>query len=88
MRYNSFKMRLRISRIGMNVHYPLLPARPHDLPLRDDLIEEFQGVLLADKGFIDDFRQYELAKKKGVELLARPRTNMTVRLPAPLRRIG
>ena len=88
MRYYGFKMGLRISRIGMIVHYPLLPARPHDLQLLDDLIEEFQGVLLADKGFIDDFRQHELAKKKGVELLVPPRKNMKVRLPAPLRRSG
>ena len=88
MRDYGFKMELRISRIGMIVHYPLLPARPHDLQLLDDLIEEFQGVLLADKGFIDDFHQHELAKKKGVELLAPPRKNMKVRLPAPLRRIG
>ena len=64
-----FKMGLRIARAGMIVHYPLLPARSHDLPLLDDLLEEFQGVVLADKGLIDGFRQLELAKKKAVELL-------------------
>ena len=88
LHYYGFKMGLRISRAGMIIHYPLLPARPHDIQLLDDLIEGFQGVLLADKGFIDDFRQQELAKKKAVELLTPPRKNMNVRLPDPLRRIG
>ena len=87
LHYDGFKMGLRISRAGMIVHDSLLPARPHDLPLLDDLIAEFQGVLLADIGFIDEFRQHELAKKKGVELLAPPRKNMNVRLPTPVRRI-
>ena len=54
----------------------------------DDLNEGLQGVLLADIGFIDAFRQQELARKKGVELLTPLSTNMTVRLPAPHHRIG
>ena len=88
LHYYGFKMGLRIARTGMIVHYALLPTRPHDLQLLADLIDGFQGVLLADKGFIDDFRQQELAKKKGVELLTPPRKNMKVRLPAPLRRFS
>ena len=88
LHYYGFKMGLRIARAGMIVHYPLLPARSHDLPLLDDLLEEFQGVVLADKGFIDGFRQLELAKKKGVELLTPPRKNMTVHLPAPVARFS
>ena len=83
-----FKMGLRISRAGMIVHYPLLPARSHDLPLLNDLLEEFQGVVLADKGLIDGFRQLELAKKKAVELLTPPRKNMNVHLPAPVARFS
>lgn len=88
LHYYGFKMGLRIARTGMIVHYALLPARPHDLQLLDDLLDGFRGVLLADKGFINDFRQQELAKKKAVELLTTPRKNMTVRLPAPLRRFS
>ena len=88
LHYDGFKMGLRISRAGMIVHDSLLPARPHDLPLLDDLIAEFQGVLLADIGFIDEFRQHELAKKKGVELLAPPRKNMNVHLPASVARFS
>ncbi len=86
--YYGFKMGPRIARTGMIVRYALLPARPHDLQLLDDLIEEYQGVVLADKGFIDGFRQQELAKKKEVELLTPPRKNMNVRLPDPVARIS
>ena len=38
LHYYGFKMGRRISRIGMIVHCPLLPARPHDLQLLDDLV--------------------------------------------------
>ena len=81
-------MGLRIARTGMIVHYALLPARPHDLQMQDDLIEEFRGVVLADKGFIDGFRQQELAKNNGIELLTPPRKNMNVCLPASVGRIS
>jgi hypothetical protein len=36
--------------------YPLLPARPHDIRLLEDLVEGFTSVVPADKGFIDAFR--------------------------------
>lgn len=87
LHYYGFKLGVRISRIGMIVQYPLLPARPHDSQLLDDLIENFQGVALADKGFIDGFRQQELAKKNAVELITPSRKNMTEQLPGPLYRI-
>lgn len=88
MHYYGFKLGLRISRIGMIVHYPLLPARPHDSKLLDDLIEGFQGVALADKGFIDGFRQQELARKKAVELITPSRKNMKEQLPDPIYRVS
>jgi hypothetical protein len=88
MPYYGFKLGLRISRDGMIVHYPLLPARPHDSQLLDDLIAGLQGVALADKGFIDGFRQQELAKKKRVELITPPRKNRQVRLPDPVYQVS
>lgn len=84
LHYYGFKMGLRISRIGMIVHYPLLPARPHDSQLLDDLIDGFRGVALADKAFIDGLRQQELARKKAVELITPLRKNMAKRLPDPV----
>lgn len=85
MHYYGFKLGLRISRNGMILHYPLLPARPHDVQLLDDLLEDFSGVAIADKGFIDAWRQERLATKRAVELIVPARKNMTVQLPRTLR---
>ncbi len=37
--YYGFKLGLRVARSGMIIAYPLLPARPHDSRLLDDLVE-------------------------------------------------
>lgn len=86
LHYYGFKMGLRLSRIGMVIHYALLPARPHDSQLLDDLLAGFQGVAIADKGFIDAVRQKELAAKRAIELITPPRKNMQAQLPVHLRR--
>lgn len=87
LHYYGFKLGLRISRAGMILHYPLLPARPHDGQLLDDLIEGFSGVVVADKAFIDAWRQGELARRRSVELVTPLRKNMAVQLPVAVRRI-
>ena len=87
LHYYGFKLGLRLSRIGMIVHYSLLPARPHDSQLLDDLLAGFQGVAIADKGFIDAVRQQTLAAKHAVELVTPLRKNMKSQLPIQLRRI-
>jgi hypothetical protein len=87
MKYYGFKLGLRISRAGMIIHYPLLPARPHDSQLLDDLVAGFEGVVPADKGFIDGVRQEELAKKRHVELVVPARKNMKDKPPASLIKI-
>ena len=87
LHYYGFKMGLRISRAGMIINYPLLPARPHDTQLLDDLIAGFRGVAIADKGFIDAVRQRELAVRRAVELITPVRKNMKSELPVHLRRI-
>jgi hypothetical protein len=87
LHYYGFKLGLRLSRIGMIVHYALLPARPHDSQLLDDLLAGFQGVAIADKGFIDAVRQQTLAAKHVVELITPLRKNMKPQLPVHLRRI-
>ena len=86
LHYYGFKLGLRLSRIGMIVHYALLPARPHDSQLLDDLLAGFQGVAIADKGFIDAVRQQTLATKRTVELITPLRKNMKAQLPIHLRR--
>jgi hypothetical protein len=75
--YYGFKLGLRISRAGMITHYPLLPARPHDIQLLDDLVEGFTGLVPADKGFIDAFRQALLLERHGVLVVTAPRKRMT-----------
>lgn len=80
--YYGFKLGLRISRAGMIIEYPLLPARPHDSQLLPDLLTEFVGVVPADKGFMDTWRQGELARKRAVELVTPSRKNMQVKPPA------
>jgi hypothetical protein len=85
--YYGFKLGLRISRLGMITHYALLPARPHDIQLLDDLLAGFTGVALGDKGFIDAIRQQELANKRAVELLTPTRRNMALQLPPLVQRL-
>ena len=75
--YYGFKLGLRIARCGMITHFPLLPARPHDLRLLDDLVEGFAGLVPADKGFIDAYRQGLLAERHGVVVVTPPRKGMT-----------
>lgn len=80
VKYYGFKLGLRVSRAGMITDFPLLPARPHDIQLLDDLIENFTGFVPADKGFIDEFRQALLANH-GVVLITPPRKRMTSAIP-------
>jgi Transposase DDE domain len=75
--YYGFKLGLRITRCGMIIHYPVLPARPHDIRLLADLVEGFAGLVPADKGFIDTFRLALLAERHGVLVVTPPRRGMT-----------
>lgn len=88
LHYYGFKLGLRTSRVGMILHCSLLPARPHDVQLLDDLLEGFQGVAVADKGFIDAARQQGLATKRAIELLTPARKNMEHQPPVQVRRIS
>jgi hypothetical protein len=74
--YYGFKLGLRIARSGMITHYPLLPARPHDIRLLDELVEGFTGLVPADKGFIDAYRQVLLAERHAVVIVTPPRKGM------------
>lgn len=82
--FYGFKLGLRITRLGMITHYVLLPARPHDSQLVDEMLAGFEGAILADKGFIDAFHQQELARKRAIELITPGRHNMQHQLPKPL----
>jgi hypothetical protein len=84
MHYYGFKLGLRISRLGMITHYPLLAARPHDIQSLDTLLEGFEGMVPADKGFIDSYRQALLSERHGIIVVTPVRKNMQSDLPRPL----
>jgi hypothetical protein len=75
--YYGFKLGLRSARCGMITGCPLLPARPHDSRLLDELGEGLAGVVPADKGLIDAFRQAVLAQRHGVLVVIPVRKGMT-----------
>jgi DDE family transposase len=82
--YYGFKLGLRIARCGMITAFPLLPARPHDIRLLDDLVEGFAGLVPADKGFIDAYRHALLAERHGVIVVTPPRKGMATAHPPTL----
>jgi hypothetical protein len=86
MHYYGFKLGLRISRLGMITHYPLLAARPHDIQSLDTLLEGFGGMAPADKGFIDAYRQALLSERHGILVVTPVRKNMQTDLPKSLRK--
>lgn len=85
--YYGFKLGLRSARCGMIISFLLLPARPHDIRLLDDLVEGFAGLVPADKGFIDAFRQGLLAARHGVLIVTPPRKGMSTPHPPTLLRL-
>ena len=86
LHYYGFKLGLRIARSGMIIACPLLPARPHDIHMLDDLVDGFAGTVPADKGFIDAVRQALLAERHAVLVITPPRKGMTTAHPRCLLR--
>jgi hypothetical protein len=86
MRYYGFKLGLRISRLGMITHYPLLAARPHDIQSLDTLLEGFEGMVPADKSFIDEYRHSLLLERYQITVVTPVRKNMQTNLPSRLLR--
>jgi len=87
LKYYGFKLGLRIARSGMITHFPLLPARPHDINCLDELVAGFVGRVPADKGFIDEVRQALLAERHGVVVITPPRRGMTTVHPLRLLKV-
>jgi hypothetical protein len=72
-----FKLGLRIARSGMITYYPLLPARPHDIRFLIELVENFAGLVPADKGFIDALRHAWFHEHQAVQVITAARKGMT-----------
>jgi hypothetical protein len=79
--YYGFKLGLRIARSGLITHFPLLAARPHDVRHLFTLVEGFQGLVPADKGFLDPVGQMLLARDHQVQIVTLHRQNM--KTPSP-----
>lgn len=62
----------------------MLPARPHDIQSIDTLLEGFQGIAPADKGFIDAYRHSLLLERHEILVVTPQRKNMKSTLPDPL----
>lgn len=75
MHYYGFKLGLRVARCGMIVEFPLLAARAHDINHLETLVEGFEGIVPADKGFIDAWRQAALQQQQGVVMVTPSRSN-------------
>ena len=71
----------------MITYFPLLPARPHDIQFLEELVENFAGIVPADKGFIDAIRQALLDERQGVSVITPARKNMTEHHPLQIRRL-
>ena len=72
----------------MITHYPLLAARPHDIQSLDTLLEGFEGMAPADKGFIDEYRHSLLWERHRILVATPARKNMQTELPKPLRQFS
>ena len=83
MHYYGFKLGLRVSRCGMIVDFPLLAARPHDINHLETLVESFEGIVPADKGFIDAGKQTYLQQQRAVLVVTPPRSNSRTPSPHP-----
>ena len=76
MYYYGFKLGLRLSRMGMITQFPLLAARPHDINHLEALVEDFSGLVPADKGFIDTRKHALLAERHALLVVTPPRARM------------
>jgi hypothetical protein len=74
--YYGFKRGLRISRMGMITPLPLLAARSHAINHLEALVEDFSGLVPADKGFIDTRKHALVAEHHALFVVTPPRARM------------
>ena len=67
----------------MIVEFPLLAARPHDINHLEALVEGFEGIVPADKGFIDAGKQAYLQHQRAVLVVTPQRSNSRTPSPHP-----
>lgn len=74
--YRGFKLGMLITIHGVPDVYDLFSARPHDIHLLDDLLDEVQQVIaFGDKGFISDPKRAQLLQEQHLLLVTYRRAN-------------
>lgn len=79
-----FKLGLQVTRDGLITYAPVLPGRPRDVNHTGALLEGYHGLVPADKGFWDPFRQDLYAQHQGVQIIVPARQKMTETQPPRL----
>lgn len=82
MHYYGFKLGLRVNRQGLITRFCLVNARSHDIKYLPTLVEGFQGIVPADKGFID-FAKQNLLRQQGTLLVTPKKANTKPPFPIP-----
>jgi hypothetical protein len=74
--YLGFKLGLLITPQGIPDVYDLFRARPHDINLLEDLLDDSWDIIaLGDKGFINDPKRQTLAQEQNILLITYRRSN-------------
>jgi hypothetical protein len=74
--YLGFKLGLLITPHGIPDFYDLFSARPHDINLLQDLLDDRWDIIaLGDKGFINDPKRETLAQDQNILLITYRRSN-------------
>ena len=79
LKYYGFKLGMVITSQGIPDVYDLFSARPHDIQLLQDLLDDsYQIIALGDKGFICDPQRDRLADEQQVSLITYRKVNQKV----------
>jgi hypothetical protein len=80
LKYYGFKLGMLITSHGIPDVYDLFSARPHDIHLLHDLLDDSSQIIaFADKGFICDPCRNRLADEQAVILITYRKTNQKTR---------
>ena len=82
--YCGFKGHLMVDTRGVITQFSLTPASMDERKAAWDVIDDIQGVLLADKGYTGADNKQLLKQETGITLLCGHRKNEAKQLPKPL----
>jgi len=75
-KFFGFKLHMVSTIMGVPVNFVLAPGNYHDITLVPELLEPFSNVVIGgDKGYVSFPLKEELAQKKNIHFIAKPRDN-------------